>query len=118
MKTLDQIQKNVIPKQTAIDRAKNWRNYMEKHNDLIDIKAFNISKDDLMALLNEGGVKSVRAYLGINENNQVDLLLVGVNKEIGEGGKDMIDYENGDYIYDLTTPCPAMCDENSPLNIK
>jgi len=112
----NQLPSTAIEKDVAINRAKLWRDYLNANENITNIRAFNISKSDLVSLLNEDGVKSVRAYLGINENNQIDLLFVGVDKPIGENGQDMIDYNNQKYVYDLTTPCPAMCDPSSPLN--
>ncbi|QNR24549.1 hypothetical protein [Croceimicrobium hydrocarbonivorans] len=103
----------VITEEEAVNRTTAWREGFLGQT--LNIRAFNIPKSDLVGLLSEDGVASVRAYLGYNANNpnnKFNLLLVGVDSN----GDDMINYDNGNYIYDFTTPCPAMCDQYSPLN--
>lgn len=75
------------------------------------VTAFHIPMVDFGQILAEGAV-GIRAYLANTNNNEKKLLLVGVDAE----GKDMIDYNEGKFVYDFTTPCPAMCDQGSPLN--
>ena len=104
--------KDAISLDKAINDAANWRaiaNTKLKGNDYI--KAFLIPVVDFSEILCEGAV-GIRAYLGSAADGSKKLLLVGVDAH----GKDMIDYDNGEYVFDFTTPCPAMCDVDSPLN--
>jgi hypothetical protein len=126
--------KNTITLQTAKKWAKKWKKEEGTYNSHHDCRAFNIPKIDLLEVLAEDGVASVRAYLGINVFTDPDtskkvseekLMIVGVDAE----GKDMISTkkgENGDLIsdpegdgdiYDFTRPCPSYCDPESPLNL-
>lgn len=104
---------DVIKLDTAMSYTAGWRRIAKERLDPEDyVKAFLIPMIDFTEILAEGAV-SVRAYLGNNEaTGEKKLLLVGVDAE----GNDMIDYAEGMYVYDFTTPCPAMCDKNSPLN--
>lgn len=103
---------DVIPLEEAINEAANWRALAhEKLGEEDYVKAFTIPMIDFTQILAEGAV-SIRAYLGNTDGNEKKLLLVGVDDQ----NRDMIDYDNGHYVYDFTTPCPAMCYEPSPLN--
>lgn len=120
--------KNTITLKTAKKWAKRWRKLESNYNKYHKLNAFNIPKIDLTEVLEEVGVKSVRAYLGVEKFVNKDtgkkvykekLMIVGVNAD----GKDMItnlkegvlDAETGS-IYDFTEACPDLCDESSPLN--
>ncbi len=54
---------------------------------------------------------SIRGYLAIDEAGAQHLLLVGVDAE----GNDMLDEEAGQGVYNLISPCPQDCGDNSPL---
>lgn len=101
---------NTISLQKAQEWAAKWRS-----NPNNTIKAFLIPNVDITQLLAEKGVQDVRAYVGIDENDEQKLMLVGVD----ENGNDLIDEANGKIIFDFTKPCPSECDINSPLfNLK
>ncbi|WP_395042722.1 hypothetical protein [Flavobacterium sp.] len=97
---------NVISLATAQKWAETWR----ANPDHV-VKAFLIPEVDITELMAEADVQDARAYLGIDETGAHKLMLVGVDKN----GKDLIDYENGLYIYDYTTTCPPDCDVSSPM---
>ncbi len=102
--------KNTIKLEQAQEWAASWRS-----NPNNTVKAFLIPNIDITQLLAEKGVQDVRAYVGIDDNNEQKLMLVGVDSE----GNDLIDEANGQFIYDFTQPCPKKCDINSPLfNLK
>lgn len=104
---------DIITLETAQTRVQKWNNHILQNTELLNVKALNIKKEDLLGILAEDGVESVRAYLGIDDQGQVDLMFVGVNKE----GKDMCGSDLAGNIYDLTEPCPNICDTESPLFI-
>lgn len=71
------------------------------------VKAHLFGKTKLMELLNQEDCVAMRAYYGIDEMGQQQLVLVGVTAE----GKDLY---NG-IILDRSITCPVMCDTGSPL---
>ena len=85
------------------------------------VKAFLIPIDDLTGVLKEKPDK-VRAYLGIKTNldgsTEEKLILVAADKNgnIYEDQLPPAQGDNGNYIFDLTTPCPSACDPTSSLN--
>ncbi|WP_395064022.1 hypothetical protein [Flavobacterium sp.] len=97
---------NVISLETAQNWALKWRS-----NPAHIVKAFLIPQVDITQLMEERDVQDVRAYVGIDELGNHKLMLVGVTTD----GKDLIDYDNGHYIYDYTTTCPQYCDLESPM---
>ena len=97
---------NVISLDTAQNWAARWR-----ENPTHIVKAFLIPHEDFAQLLAQGSVNDIRAYVGIDDNGTHKLMLVGVDKT----GSDLIDADKQEYIYDFTQPCPAYCDNRSPL---
>jgi hypothetical protein len=111
---MPELPQDAIPLSTAVTWVDNWRN-ADSHN-LVDahgnvIKGFWIPSADLSETLAESGAESARSYIGIDENNEFHLLIVGVDGD----GNDMTDEEAGQFVYDLTRPCPPMCSQSGPL---
>lgn len=99
--------KNVIP----LNEAQNWAKiYREKNPN--SVIAYLVPGIDFTQLLQEKDVVDIRAYVGIDpESGLQKLMLVGVDAN----GNDLINPENGQFIYDFTRPCPNECAVNSPL---
>lgn len=97
---------NTITLAQAQKWAQNWINNPNK-----DIRAFLIPEIDLSQVMAERNTVNVRTYLGIDENNNCKLMIVGVD----QNGRDLIDDTNGQFIYDFTQGCPSLCDVDSPL---
>jgi hypothetical protein len=110
------LSENTIDLDKAQQRIIRWREYIGDH---CDTHAFFISKDDIKALhaeIDANHGHGVRAYLARNEENQNCLLLVAVHPEPEIiNGTDIIAIHGVSQIYDLTSPCPNMCDYQSPL---
>lgn len=74
------------------------------------LKAFNLPLIDLENIIGETPDSS-RFYLGLESDGNggftPKLMVVGV-----KAGKDMIDYANGHYVYDVSTACPPFCGGN------
>ncbi|RCS26296.1 hypothetical protein DUT90_11025 [Polaribacter sp. WD7] len=120
--------RNTISLKTAKKWAKEWRDDEASYNKYFECRAFNIPKKDLIEVLQEDNVASIRAYIGVEklkvEGEKVfieKLMIVGVDKN----GKDMLTLSSededvldpiGGSIYDFTDPCPDNCDNSSPLN--
>lgn len=80
------------------------------------IWAFNFPLIDLTEVLNEGPTSS-RFYIGLKYlqgkkgdfgkigNYEAKLIVVGVDAE----NNDMLDYDDGQYAYDVSHPCPPFC---------
>ncbi|UMY65769.1 MULTISPECIES: hypothetical protein [unclassified Flavobacterium] len=99
---------NVIPLKQAQDWAANW----QKDNTL---KAFLIQKDNIDSILAAGGnVANFRGYLGLDDAGDPVFMLVGVDAS----GNDIINEEDGYYVYDFNDPCPRTCSPGSPLIMK
>lgn len=97
---------NTITLQTAQAWAKKWRDTPGS-----TVKAHLIPQIDITQLMNEKDVVDIRAYIGIDDNGENKLMLVGVDAN----GNDLIDDANEQYIYDFTKPCPTTCNVTSPL---
>jgi len=112
---------NTISLDEAMSRIGRWRGIQPPSN---TTKGFFISTEDMRDLLAEidacKGI-GIRAYLAQTLDGMNDLVLVGVksakNPVTGvDFGKDILEDSKGNsLIYDLTTPCPNMCDIHSPL---
>jgi hypothetical protein len=113
-----------IPETTGIAYTANYRSYMsgiDKNPNYI--RAFNIPMEDITSLADFSKCPSVRAYLGMSDPTDIStikLVLVPVdenNDDIlsiqvpGLSGSDVTQSS----IYDFSTPCPQLCDINSPL---
>ncbi|GAK89013.1 hypothetical protein JCM19297_3537 [Nonlabens ulvanivorans] len=79
-----------------------------------DLQGFLVPGSDLSQVTGENGV-DCRIYLGLTEEGAggvAKVMLVAV----GSDGKDLIDAENGYYIYDNSSSIPPNGDPSSPLN--
>jgi hypothetical protein len=101
---------NVLPKQTAIEYASNWRTLGESKLGQDFFKGFLIPMEDISQIISKG-CANIRVYIGNDAEDKKHLLIVGVDAE----GKDLIDYNNDYYVYDFTSSCPDFCDESSVL---
>jgi hypothetical protein len=112
---------NAIPLKTAQKWAKRWSKREGNYNKHHHLNAFLIPKVDLLEVLTEG-VDAVRAYIGVDDEGVEKLMIVGTkyNPETGIY-IDMITVGVGnaaatkDDIYDFTSPCPSVCDPQSPM---
>lgn len=93
-----------------LDVAKSWiSNWRQKESiSTGDVIAYLIPSVDVKEISAENGWANFRTYNAINEEGEFKLLIVGVD----ENGNDLVDYNAGDYVYDMTTPCPSVCSLN------
>ena len=101
---------NVLQKSVAIAYAESWRTVGAEKLGTDFFKGFLIPLVDLTQIMDKG-CANIRVYIGNDAENEKHLLIVGVD----ESGKDLIDYDNGYYVYDFTEVCPSLCDETSVL---
>ncbi|NVK64829.1 MAG: hypothetical protein HWE22_09590 [Flavobacteriales bacterium] len=104
---------NTISVETATEWVNRWK---ESEHTLVNddgtfIKGFFIPGDDLNEVMRETGASDARSYLGIDDNHEFHLLVVGVD----DNGNDMVDPEKGCYVYDFTRPCPPTCSKTGPF---
>ena len=108
---------DTIPLAEAQKWTKEWMNPQSSYNKQKNhkkIRAFNIPINDFKGILNETGVKGVRAYIGVEIKKggtfEEKLMFVGVDKN----NNDMLPSKspNKGSIYDFTYPCPSACDPN------
>jgi hypothetical protein len=93
----------------TLDEAKNWAKKWRTSPPKELAYAHLIKGEVLSAILAAENVVDVRAYMGVDENGDQKLILVGVDAN----GKDLIDANH--LIYDRTNFCPPGCDASSPL---
>jgi hypothetical protein len=88
----------------------NWERNQASWIDNNTLDGFNLPLIDLGNVLGESPDSS-RFYLGLASDGSggfnAKLMVVGV-----KAGKDMIDYANGHYVYDVSTACPPFCGGN------
>jgi hypothetical protein len=101
---------NTIEKSKAQAWAQAWRSLEDKSPYVDQLKGWFVPGADLSQVLAENAVDS-RMYLGL-DGEQLKLMIVGVDAN----GSDMINKDNGWYIYDFSKRVPPMSDINSPLN--
>ena len=116
---------DTIPESLAIDITTNWRDYIS----LLDpspnyIRAFNIPMTDIQSLADFQKCPSVRAYLSMGipgDISTLKLILVPVDAKNcdvlsipipTDSAGTLVDQST---IYDFTSPCPSVCDIDSPL---
>ena len=100
---------------TATDWIERWRDPENNHK-LVNssgelIKGFLIPGQDLTEVMAETGAVDARSYIGLDPEGQFHLLIVGVDVD----GDDMVNEDEGQYVYDFTKPCPPMCSKTGPL---
>jgi hypothetical protein len=103
--------KDTITLETAQDWAAKWKENAVTYLSKNQLKAFLIPGIDVSQVLAEEGVVNVRSYLGIDENNEPHLMIIGVDAD----GNDMIDDSKGWFIYDFSEPCPNICNQKVPF---
>ncbi len=104
----------------------NWRGYIGQYEPADEyIRAFNIDMSDIdnLSLFQQFGCTSVRAYIAMGTPGVISSLRI-ILVPVDANGKDVLSIKvPGDSveavsqsaIYDLTTPCPQICDVDSPL---
>ena len=70
-------------------------------------KAHFYGKDILNDLLDQEGCMGIRIYFGIDSDGNKELVLVGA---------DANENDMTELVVDISSPCPNLCDKNSPLN--
>jgi len=113
-----------IPEAVGVTYTTNYRTYISGIDQNPDyIHAFNIPMQDIASLADFTKCTSVRAYLGMSDPTDIStlkLVLVPVDNTntdvlsipVPDGSGGLVDQSS---IYDFTSPCPTICDINSPL---
>lgn len=99
-----ELPKHAVPLETAIKWIKNWQ--LKELISGLEIKAHMIPQKDVYDIFTKDpNVENLRGYNAIDDDGVYKFLLVGVDDK----GDDIVDYDNGYYVYDMTTPCPSVC---------
>lgn len=108
---------NTIDLETAQKWAKKWRDDESGYISHNEVKGFLIPLDGLKRIL-ESSAEAARAYIGVDEDGQAKLMIVGtVYNHQMQTHDDMLPHTpKPGFIYDFTLPCPRACGYNSPLN--
>ncbi|WP_196890788.1 hypothetical protein [Aureivirga marina] len=104
--------KNTITLETAIRWVKNWRK-----GTIINptfIKSISMERINFDQVLAEPNVTRVKSYLGVNDQNQMVLLIVGTD----DFDNDLFANDpSNHHIYDFSKVCPPRCAPKfSPLD--
>jgi hypothetical protein len=107
----------------AKEETKRWRESQK-------IKAYFVDVEELLDVIKEGNMDAMRIYFGLEEDGTEKMFLVAAERIYNDKGettevKDLIDEDtydadvlrdgDGHFVYDFSNPCPATCDEKSPL---
>jgi hypothetical protein len=114
---MEQRKPDTIELDDAIRYARRWRKEEGQYYQQHELHAFWIPKEDFLGILTEN-VDAVRGYLGVGDDGIEKLMFVGTKYDpITETYVDLLPGTPENYnIYDMTRPCPNMCDNNSILN--
>lgn len=109
-----------IPESVGVDYTTNYRTYISNIDPSPDyIRAFNIPMTDVASLAEFTKCTSVRAYLGMSTPGDISTLKL-VMVPVDDKNNDILSIPvpggtTQSSIYDFTSPCPSICDINSPL---
>jgi len=102
--------------------AKKYRGAKGEEEGKKKINAYLIPLESIKLVLNQD-IDAVRAYIGINNAGEQNVMLVGtkLDKETGiyvDVFQKGVGAENdgADVLYDASRPCPPYGDPNSPMN--
>ena len=106
-----------IDLQKAIEMTRRFRENKENvlaeayrnRNVLLTCETF--TRDAFDDLLKQNDCKKIRVYFGMEANNQVKVIVVGVNS----ADEDILP-EKGALLTEQGLPCPPYCSASSPLN--
>ena len=108
---------------TGIEWAKKFRDSKVEESNRINAYLIPIeSLEAVLKLKQTQNIDSVRAYVGINESGEQNLILTGakfdeatgIYKDVFSGDVNSLAGEN--IVYDGTRPCPPCTDPESPMN--
>lgn len=106
-----------LPKHAvSLDDAKTWISNWQNRNDIngMSIRAHIIPVQDVNDIFNKDkGFEQYRGYNAITDQGEFKFLMVGVDSN----GNDIVNYEDGFYVYDMTTPCPSVCSAEKWWNL-
>lgn len=72
------------------------------------VKAHYIGKELIQEILDQQGCVGIRIYYGLDDNNRLQPIIVGV----GSDEDDLYEGKIADRMY----PCPSFCGRSNPLN--
>ena len=108
---------NRIYLNTAKKWAQKWRDDEAGFITHNEVKGFLLPIEGLQQIV-ASGAEAARAYIGVDENGQAKLMIVGTsyNHQMQTHDDMLPDTAKPGYIYDFTLPCPRACGFESPLN--
>jgi hypothetical protein len=109
-----------VPKATAIQETKNWRNILKPIMGDNVIRGFFIPIADVTAVATMHNVSGMRGYFCLTDKDDfssISFILVPVDEHNNDILSEKIGSteEEESTIYDFTKPCPHFCDLTSPL---
>jgi hypothetical protein len=126
--------RDTVQLNTALTNIGNYARYCNTRPFHTPINSYAIPTIDLLELLSvsgssaDAGIYGIRAYLGIADSivtstgsiktvpdtiKTTHLYLTPMRLDLTDSI--LMDAQNNQFLYDLTTPCPKTCDVSSPL---
>lgn len=102
---------NTITLEQAQEWAANWNKNKLTFLEKTELKAFAIPGQVITDVTAHPEVVDVRTYFGLDDQSNPHLMVVGVDGE----GNDMINEEEGLFIYNFGRPCPNWCNAVEPF---
>jgi hypothetical protein len=116
--------KDTLTEKQGIDVTTNWRTYIANIDSNPNyIRAFNIPMSDIQNLADFTQCPNVRAYLAMDDPKDISTLKI-ILVPVDANNNDVLSIpisnaavgdDTQSAIYDLTNPCPKICDIASPL---
>jgi len=110
-----------IPLSTGIEWAKRFKQLNVEKEPLINAYLIPLeSLEEIVKLKKTLGIDSARAYIGINDSGEQNLMFVGAKLDPLTGVyKDVFTNQTdigASVVYDGSRPCPPCADTQSPMN--
>lgn len=111
--------KHLLSYKSTYSYITKWQNALKEENieNLISyngerIRYFSLEKEVIAEMVAKKGANKVALFLGLNANNKLTTVFMLKNNNTLQLKKSSV--EEGGYVYDFTTPCPHVCDDESP----
>lgn len=117
------INNHFITPLTAYNFITNWSNELKNKNSINEITSYNnvriyhfsIEKEVIMEMLHWNNIKNISLFLGINEENKLTPILLGINNQndfiiATSPNSSKTENSTDGGIFDRLDPCPTICD--------
>jgi hypothetical protein len=112
------VSKHVLAPKMAYSGIKGWQEKLAKVKDLNEVSSYNgerinyysLEKEVVQAMIENANTASVGLFLGLNVEEKLTTVFVGLNKENSIRSSSPTAKDAADEVYDFSRPCPSVCD--------